>query len=158
MDGIADLSDKQFAVIIDEAHSSQSGSAHDNMNRAIGKTEDLDAEDVQDLILQAMQSRKMRGNASYFAFTATPKNSTLEKFGEKQADGKFKPFHLYSMKQAIEEGFILDVIANYTTYKSFYEITKSIEDNPKFDRKKAQGRVYCFLILKAIFSTRVSLA
>ena len=73
MDGIADLGDKQFAVIIDEAHSSQSGSAHDNMNRAIGKTEDLDAEDVQDLILQAMQSRKMRGNASYFAFTATPK-------------------------------------------------------------------------------------
>jgi len=141
VDGIADLSDKQFAVIIDEAHSSQSGSAHDNMNRAIGKTEDVDAEDVQDLILQAMQSRKMRGNASYFAFTATPKNSTLEKFGEKQADGKFKPFHLYSMKQAIEEGFILDVIANYTTYKSFYEITKSIEDNPKFDRKKAQGRL-----------------
>lgn len=141
VDGIADLSDKQFAVIIDEAHSSQSGSAHDNMNRAIGKTEDLDAEDVQDLILQAMQSRKMRGNASYFAFTATPKNSTLEKFGEKQADGKFKPFHLYSMKQAIEEGFILDVIANYTTYKSFYEITKSIEDNPKSDRKKAQGRL-----------------
>ena len=141
VDGIADLGDKQFAVIIDEAHSSQSGSAHDNMNRAIGKTEDVDAEDVQDLILQAMQSRKMRGNASYFAFTATPKNSTLEKFGEKQADGKFKPFHLYSMKQAIEEGFILDVIANYTTYKSFYEITKSIEDNPKFDRKKAQGRL-----------------
>ena len=136
MDGIADLGDKQFAVIIDEAHSSQSGSAHDNMNRAIGKTEDVDAEDVQDLILQAMQSRKMRGNASYFAFTATPKNSTLEKFGEKQADGKFKPFHLYSMKQAIEEGFILDVIANYTTYKSFYEITKSIEDNPEFDSKK----------------------
>ncbi|WP_298669374.1 DEAD/DEAH box helicase family protein, partial [uncultured Haemophilus sp.] len=145
VDGIADLSDKQFAVIIDEAHSSQSGSAHDNMNRAIGKTEDVDAEDVQDLILQAMQSRKMRGNASYFAFTATPKNSTLEKFGEKQADGKFKPFHLYSMKQAIEEGFILDVIANYTTYKSFYEITKSIEDNPEFDRKKAQGRLKAYV-------------
>ena len=145
VDGIADLGDKQFAVIIDEAHSSQSGSAHDNMNRAIGKTEDLDAEDVQDLILQAMQSRKMRGNASYFAFTATPKNSTLEKFGEKQADGKFKPFHLYSMKQAIEEGFILDVIANYTTYKSFYEITKSIEDNPEFDSKKAQSRLKAYV-------------
>ena len=145
VDGIADLGDKQFAVIIDEAHSSQSGSAHDNMNRAIGKTEDVDAEDVQDLILKAMQSRKMRGNASYFAFTATPKNSTLEKFGEKQADGKFKPFHLYSMKQAIEEGFILDVIANYTTYKSFYEITKSIEDNPEFDRKKAQGRLKAYV-------------
>ncbi len=145
VDGIADLGDKQFAVIIDEAHSSQSGSAHDNMNRAIGKTEDLDAEDVQDLILQAMQSRKMRGNASYFAFTATPKNSTLEKFGEEQADGKFKPFHLYSMKQAIEEGFILGVIANYTTYQSFYEITKSIEDNPEFDRKKAQGRLKAYV-------------
>jgi hypothetical protein len=145
VDGIADLGDKQFAVIIDEAHSSQSGSAHDNMNRAIGKTEDLDAEDVQDLILQTMQSRKMRGNASYFAFTATPKNSTLEKFGEKQADGKFKPFHLYSMKQAIEEGFILDVIANYTTYKSFYEITKSIEDNPEFDSKKAQSRLKAYV-------------
>ena len=115
------------------------------MNRAIGKTEDLDAEDVQDLILQAMQSRKMRGNASYFAFTATPKNSTLEKFGEEQADGKFKPFHLYSMKQAIEEGFILGVIANYTTYQSFYEITKSIEDNPEFDRKKAQGRLKAYV-------------
>ena len=100
---------------------------------------------MQDLILQAMQSRKMRGNASYFAFTATPKNSTLEKFGEKQADGKFKPFHLYSMKQAIEEGFILDVIANYTSYKSFYEITKSIEDNPEFDSKKAQSRLKAYV-------------
>lgn len=145
VDGIADLSDKQFAVIIDEAHSSQSGSAHDNMNKVMGKMTDLDAEDVQDLILQTMQSRKMRGNASYFAFTATPKNSTLEKFGEKQANGKFKPFHLYSMKQAIEEGFILDVLANYTTYQSFYEIQKSIEDNPEFDSKKAQRRLRAFV-------------
>ncbi|MBF0751337.1 MULTISPECIES: type I restriction endonuclease subunit R [unclassified Pasteurella] len=145
VDGIADLNDRQFAVIIDEAHSSQSGSAHDNMNKVMGKMTDLDAEDVQDLILQTMQSRKMRGNASYFAFTATPKNSTLEKFGEKQADGKFKPFHLYSMKQAIEEGFILDVIANYTTYQSFYEIQKSIEDNPEFDSKNAQRRLRAFV-------------
>ncbi|OOF84770.1 DEAD/DEAH box helicase [Rodentibacter ratti] len=145
VDGISDLSDKQFAVIIDEAHSSQSGSAHDNMNKVMGKMTDLDVEDVQDLILQTMQSRKMRGNASYFAFTATPKNSTLEKFGEKQADGKFKPFHLYSMKQAIEEGFILDVLANYTTYQSFYEIQKSIKDNPEFDSKKAQRRLRAFV-------------
>lgn len=126
IDGIADLSDKRFAVIIDEAHSSQSGSAHDNMNRAMGKSEIEEAEDAQDKILQAMKSRKMRGNASYLAFTATPKNSTLEKFGQRQEDGSFKPFHLYSMKQAIEEGFILDVLANYTTYKSYYEIEKSI--------------------------------
>ncbi|WP_141011119.1 DEAD/DEAH box helicase family protein, partial [Escherichia coli] len=133
IDGIADLSDKRFAVIIDEAHSSQSGSAHDNMNRAMGKSEVEEAEDAQDKILQAMRSRKMRGNASYLAFTATPKNSTLEKFGQRQEDGSYKPFHLYSMKQAIEEGFILDVLANYTTYKSYYEIEKSITDNPEFD-------------------------
>ena len=144
VDGIADLSDKQFAVIIDEAHSSQSGSAHDNMNKAMGKEID-DLEDAQDLILKTMQARKMRGNASYFAFTATPKNTTLEKFGEQQAGGKFKPFHLYSMKQAIEEGFILDVIANYTTYRSFYEIQKSIEDNPEFDSKKAQKRLKAYV-------------
>lgn len=144
IDGIADLSDKRFAVIIDEAHSSQSGSAHDNMNRAMGKDED-EAEDAQDKILKAMQSRKMRGNASYLAFTATPKNNTLEKFGQKQADGSFEPFHLYSMKQAIEEGFILDVLANYTTYKSYYEIEKSIEDNPLFDTKKAQKKLRAYV-------------
>ncbi len=147
IDGIADLSDKRFAVIIDEAHSSQSGSAHDNMNRAMGKNtaDEEEAEDAQDKILQAMRSRKMRGNASYLAFTATPKNSTLEKFGVEQADGSFKPFHLYSMKQAIEEGFILDVLANYTTYKSYYEIQKSIEENPLFDSKKAQKKLRAYV-------------
>lgn len=145
IDGISDLSDKRFAVIIDEAHSSQSGSAHDNMNRAMGKAEVEEAEDAQDKILAAMRSRKMRGNASYLAFTATPKNTTLEKFGQKQDDGSFKPFHLYSMKQAIEEGFILDVIANYTTYKSYYEIEKSIQDNPEFDSTKAQKRLRAYV-------------
>ncbi len=147
IDGITDLSDKRFAVIIDEAHSSQSGSAHDNMNRAMGAGEQDDdsALDAQDKILQAMQSRKMRGNASYFAFTATPKNTTLEKFGMQSADGEFKPFHLYSMKQAIEEGFILDVLANYTTYKSYYEIEKSITDNPLFDSKKAQKKLRAYV-------------
>ncbi|WP_273020913.1 type I restriction endonuclease subunit R [Rheinheimera sp.] len=145
IDGIADLSDKRFAVIIDEAHSSQSGSAHDNMNRAMGRAEVEEAEDAQDKILQAMKSRKMRGNASYLAFTATPKNTTLEKFGQRQADGSYKPFDLYSMKQAIEEGFILDVLANYTTYKSYYEIEKSIEDNPEFDTKKAQKKLRAYV-------------
>lgn len=144
IEGIADLSDKRFAVIIDEAHSGQSGSAHDNMNRAMGAG-DQEEEDAQDLILASMQSRKMRGNASYFAFTATPKNTTLEKFGERQADGSFKPFHLYSMKQAIEEEFILNVLANYTTYKSYYEIQKSIKDNPLFDTKKAQKRLRAYV-------------
>jgi type I restriction enzyme R subunit len=146
IDGIADLSEKRFAVIIDEAHSSQSGSAHDNMNRAMGQqfTED-DETDVQDKIVQAMQSRKMRGNASYLAFTATPKPITLEKFGVAQEDGSFTPFHLYSMKQAIEEGFILDVLANYTTLKSYYEIEKSIEDNPLFDAAKAQKKLRAYV-------------
>ena len=146
IEGIADLSDKRFAVIIDEAHSSQSGSAADNMNRAMGKiNSEEDEGDPQDKILEAMRSRKMRGNASYLAFTATPKNNTLEKFGVPQEDGSFKPFHLYSMKQAIEEGFILDVLANYTTYKSYYEIEKSNEDNPLFDTAKAQKKLRAYV-------------
>ena len=147
IDGISDLGDKRFAVIIDEAHSSQSGTAHDNMNRAMGKEGNGQEEgpDAQDKILNAMKSRKMRGNASYFAFTATPKNTTLEKFGNQQPDGTFKPFHLYSMKQAIEEGFILDVLANYTTYKSYYEIQKSIQENPLFNSKKAQKKLRAYV-------------
>lgn len=146
VDGIADLSDKRFAVIIDEAHSSQSGTAAGKMNQAMGSLlNEEDEEDAQDKILKAMQARKMKGNASYLAFTATPKNATLERFGTKQEDGTYKPFHLYSMKQAIEEGFILDVLANYTTYKSYYEIEKSIEDNPLFDTKKAQKKLRAYV-------------
>ncbi|WP_028376160.1 type I restriction endonuclease subunit R [Leeuwenhoekiella sp. MAR_2009_132] len=146
IDGISDLSDRRFAVIIDEAHSSQGGTTAGKMNQAMGMAEtDEDEEDGQDKILKAMKARKMKGNASYFAFTATPKNATLERFGTKQEDGRFKPFHLYSMKQAIEEGFILDVLANYTTYKSYYEIEKSIEDNPLFDTAKAQKKLRAFV-------------
>ena len=145
VDGISDLSSKRFAVIIDEAHSSQSGTAHSKMNEAMGKKEFDQEIDTQDMVLEILKSRKMKNNASYFAFTATPKNSTLEKFGTKQQDGSFRPFHLYSMKQAIEEGFILDVLANYTTYKSYYQIEKSIQDNPLFDTKKAQKRLRSFV-------------
>jgi type I restriction enzyme R subunit len=151
IDGIADLSDKRFAVIIDEAHSGQSGTAHGTMNKAMGveevSTQDDEEEDPdpQDKILSAMRSKKMKGNASYLAFTATPKSATLEKFGNEDADGKFHPFHLYSMKQAIEEGFILDVLANYTTYRSYYEIQKSIEDNPLFETAKAQKKLRAFV-------------
>jgi len=141
VDGIDDLSDKRFAVIIDEAHSSQSGSAADNLNRTLGADED----EVQDTILEIMKRRKMRDNASYFAFTATPKNATLERFGEKTPEGKYVPFHLYSMKQAIEEGFILDVLANYTTYKSYYQIEKSILDNPLFNSAKAQKKLRAYV-------------
>lgn len=144
VDGISDLSDKRFAVIIDEAHSSQGGTASSTMNHVMGKASDEDI-DVQDKILAAIQARKMRGNASYFAFTATPKETTFEKFGIKNSDGKFEPFHLYSMKQAIEEGFILDVLANYTTLKSYYEIAKSIADNPLYDTMKAQKKLRAYV-------------
>jgi len=140
------LSEKRFAVIIDEAHSSQSGVAAGKMNQAMGITQsEEDEEDVQDMVLKALQARKMKGNASYLAFTATPKNTTLERFGTRQEDGTYEPFHLYSMKQAIEEGFILDVLANYTTYKSYYEIQKSIEDNPLFDTAKAQKKLRAYV-------------
>ncbi len=146
VDGIADLSDKRFAVIIDEAHSSQSGTAADNLNRAIGSGgEGEDEQDAQDKILEIMRSRRMSKNASYLAFTATPKNGTFEKFGVAQPDGSFRAFHLYSMKQAIEEGFILDVLANYTTYRSYYEIEKSIEENPLFETIKAQKKLRAFV-------------
>ena len=145
VEGISDLSDKKFAIIIDEAHSSQSGTAHQKMNEAMGKKEFDNDMDAQDMVLEIIKSRKLKNNASYFAFTATPKNSTLEKFGTKQADGSFAPFHLYSMKQAIEEGFILDVLSNYTTYKSYYEIVKSIDDNPYFQTDKAQKRLRGFV-------------
>ena len=150
VEGIADLSDRRFAVLIDEAHSSQSGTAADNMNRVMGsaETEEPDPTDAQDRIVRAMQARKMRPNASYLAFTATPKNVTLERFGVRQPPGSepaFRPFHLYSMKQAIEEGFILDVLANYTTYHSYYEIAKSVEDNPHYDPKRAQKRLRAYV-------------
>lgn len=147
LDGISDLSDRRFAVIIDEAHSSQSGTAAGNMNRAIGvgSEADIDEIDYQDEILNAIRSKKMKGNASYLAFTATPKPNTLERFGTKQPEGNYLPFHLYSMRQAIEEGFILDTLANYTTYKSYYEIEKSIEDNPLFDNVKAQKKLKAYV-------------
>lgn len=146
LDGITDMSKKRFAVVIDEAHSSQGGVAAGAVNKAMGSNGDEeDEEDAQDKILKALRARKMKGNASYFAFTATPKNATLEKFGVNQEDGSFKPFHLYSMKQAIEEGFILDVLANYTTYKSYYEIEKSIEENPLFDSVKAQKKLRAYV-------------
>lgn len=146
VEGITDLSDKKFAVIIDEAHSGQSGIAHGKMNEAMGGgTGDVDEEDPQELILKALRARKSRNNASYFAFTATPKESTLEKFGVLQEDGSFKPFHLYSMKQAIEEGFILDVLSNYTTLRSYYQLQKSGEENPEFNMVKAQKKLKAYV-------------
>lgn len=135
---IADMTQRNFAIIIDEAHSSQSGIAADKMNASIGRDLDQDGADTDQLIQRLIEERKMSENASYFAFTATPKRETLERFGVEQSDGSFKPFHLYSMKQAIEEGFIHDVLTNYTTYHSFYEVTRRTEENPEYNEVKAQ--------------------
>ena len=137
-DTIADVSDHNFAIIIDEAHSSQSGIAADKLNTTVQKDADQDGGDTDALLEKLMKDRKMSKNCSYFAFTATPKKETLERFGTEDQEGKFHPFHLYSMKQAIEEGFILDVLTNYTTYRSYYELTKSIEGNPEYETERAQ--------------------
>ena len=143
--GIDQLSDRSFAVIIDEAHSSQSGSSADKLNETLGADDQEEPEDLEDKILKAMEGRKMNTNVSYFAFTATPKATTLEKFGVRDEHNKFHPFHLYSMKQAIEERFILDVLANYTTYKSYYEVQKTIEENPLFTTAKAQKKLRAYV-------------
>ena len=139
VDDIRDMRGNNFAILIDEAHSSQSGIAADKLNTALGADPDTDGDDTDELIDKLIQERKLSENASYFAFTATPKRETLERFGILQPDGSFKPFHLYSMKQAIEEGFIHDVLTNYTTYHSFYEVTKRIEENPEYNEAKAQS-------------------
>ena len=140
-DAISDVSDHNFAVIIDEAHSSQSGIAADKLNATVQKDADTDGSDTDALLEKLMKDRKMSTNCSYFAFTATPKRETLDRFGSEDAEGKFHPYHLYSMKQAIEEGFILDVLTNYTTYRSYYELTKSIEDNPEYNNERAQKKL-----------------
>lgn len=133
-------SSKNFAVIIDEAHSSQSGKAAQAMSNALTR-EATSSEDIEDLILAHQAARGPQSNISFLAFTATPRNVTLERFGRIGADGKPHPFHLYSMRQAIEEGFILDVLQNYMTYKAYYQLEKTIEDDPDFKGRKAQARV-----------------
>jgi len=139
---------RKFAIIIDEAHSSQSGSMSAQMNIALGGDYDPDA-DIEDKINMLVEGRKMLTNASYFAFTATPKNKTLEMFGVPvpQSDGTIKhyPFHNYSMKQAIQEGFILDVLKFYTPIKSYYKLIKTVTDDPNFDKKKAQKKLRKFV-------------
>ncbi len=165
---IGELPGNHFAIIIDEAHSSLSGQMARKLNETLSKLdldqatkaeveaemEDIssmveveDAEETatgEDLIRVLVKSRKLLPNASYFAFTATPKNKTLELFGVAYPEGdqtKFKAFHLYSMKQAIEEGFIMDVLQNYTTYQSYYALLKKIEDDPEYDKQKAQKKL-----------------
>ena len=136
----------RFAIIIDEAHSSQGGRTAAAMAKALGKAGQAeDEETYEDQINRLMESRKILPNASYFAFTATPKNKTLEIFGDTdpQSDGTVRhhAFHAYSMKQAIQEGFILDVLRHYTPVKSYYKLAKTVEDDPEFDVKKARRKL-----------------
>lgn len=137
--------DRQFAIVIDEAHSSQGGKSTAAVSAALGGAGEADdVETTEDAINRIMESRKILPNASYFAFTATPKNKTLEVFGEAvQADGKVKhrPFHSYTMKQAIQEGFILDVLRSYTPVASYYHLVKRIEGDPEFDIKRANKKL-----------------
>ena len=144
-DDITKLSNKKFAVIIDEAHSSQSGKTAQGLGKTIASNDDEEELTDEDAIVELIKSKKFQPNASYFAFTATPKQKTLELFGEKRSDGKYQSFHLYSMKQAIEEGFILDVLKNYTTYNSYYHLIKAIENDPKYDKKRASSKLRQFV-------------
>ncbi len=161
---IGELPGNKFAIIIDEAHSSQSGNTAGKLNETLAKDfekvhvdddefifvdkDEYDELTSEDLVVVIVKGRKMLTNASYFAFTATPKNKTLELFGEKYNDNgkdKYRAFHLYSMKQAIEENFILDVLLNYTTYQSSYALLKKIEADPLFDKNKAQKKLKIYV-------------
>ena len=137
-----------FAIIIDEAHSGQSGRNAASMNLALSGMASDSELDNEDKINAMVEGRKLVKTASYFAFTATPKNKTEEVFGTPyEEDGKIKhrPFHVYTMKQAIQEGFILDVLKNYVTIDSWYKIAKKVEDDPMFDKKRAQKKLRSFV-------------
>ena len=148
---------KKYAVIIDEAHSSQSGESAANLKEALAgaaikekakkQAEEERLPDHEEEIIRSMIKRGHQTNISFFAFTATPKYKTLEVFGLLDEESSPQPFHLYSMKQAIEEGFILDVLAHYTTYKTYYRLIKSIEDDPEVDKKKAARALARFMSL-----------
>ena len=155
---IGELPGKRFAVIVDEAHSSQSGESTKSLKSvlAAGSLEEAEREEagaetpeeeLENTILAEMEKRGRLPNLSTFAFTATPKPKTLELFGTRREDGKFEPFHLYRMRQAIEEGFILDVLANYTTYKAYWRLLKTIEDDPRYDKSKAEYLLKSFVEL-----------
>ena len=155
---IGELPGKRFAVIVDEAHSSQSGESTKSLKavlsaRSLEEAEkeeakaDTPEEELENTILAEMEKRGRLPNLSTFAFTATPKPKTLELFGTRQPDGKFASFHLYSMRQAIEEGFILDVLQSYTTYKAYWRLLKKVEDDPRYDKRKAEYLLKSFVEL-----------
>lgn len=141
----SDHRDRHFAIVIDEAHSSQSGRVAAALNMALSeKGESDDDETTEDIINRIVEAKKLLPNASYFAFTATPKNKTLETFGAPVPEKdkiKHVPFHSYTMKQAIQEGFILDVLKFYTPVQSYYRLIKAVKDDPEFDTKKAQKKL-----------------
>jgi len=138
---VSKLSNEKFAIIIDEAHSSQSG----ELTRSVQDT--LTTDCLEDWLLAQVNSRTQPKNISYFAFTATPKHETLQRFGEKQLDGSFIPFSLYSMKQAIEEKFILDVLVNYTTYKTYFKLLKKAIEDPSVPRARALSAILRYVNL-----------
>ncbi|GEQ87393.1 type I restriction endonuclease subunit R [Patiriisocius marinistellae] len=150
---VEEFSGRKFAVVIDEAHSSQGGEAHKKMKEVLGASETENNEDeeysAEDFISEQVEksatARGKQNNISFFAFTATPKYKTLAIFGKKGNDGKPEPFHLYSMRQAIEEGFILDVLQNYTNYELYFQLSKAIEDDPNLNRKKAARAIGNFV-------------
>jgi type I restriction enzyme R subunit len=154
---IGQLPGKRFAVIVDEAHSSQSSEGSSQSIKDVLRVDSLaDAEkddvpepDDEDRINEIAAEHRWPKNTSLFAFTATPKPKTLELFGTKRPDGTFAPFHLYTMRQAIEEGFILDVLANYATYKAYWRLLKKVENDPRYDKKKAQYLLRAFVDLNA---------
>lgn len=145
---------KRFGIIIDEAHSSQSGESIRHLNKVLSagnleEAEKLDslAEDPEDEVTREIKARGHLPNASYYAFTATPKKQTLELFGAKKPEGSFEAFSLYSMRQAIEEGFILDVLQNYTTYQTYWNLLKKIQDDPRYETAKAKKLLMSFVDL-----------
>ena len=145
----SEMKHKRFGIIIDEAHSSQNGSMSAKMNIVLSGNVGENGEDLEDKLNAIIEGRKMVKNANYYAFTATPKNKTLQMFGTafEQPDGEIghRPFHEYTMKQAIEEGFIMDVLKHYTTYNSYYKIVKAIESDPEFEKKQAQKKLRAFV-------------
>lgn len=142
-----EMKHKRFGIIIDEAHSSQNGSMSAKMNIALSGNAGGDT--LEDILNAQLEGRKMVKNANYYAFTATPKNKTLQMFGTpfEQPDGEVghRPFHEYTMKQAIEEGFIMDVLKHYTPYNSYYKILKAVDSDPEFDRKQACKKLRAFV-------------
>ena len=146
VESVKGLSNKKFAVIIDEAHSSTSGKDMDAIRKTLGST-DEEAIDMEDIIGAEVKTNGKRPNVSMFAFTATPKPTTLQLFGKVNERGQREAFHIYSMKQAIEEGFILDVLQNFTPYETFYKINKKIIDDPSLETNKAKKQIARFVKL-----------